>query len=546
MFINTRKLTPPVNFYRCVKKISLSCLVLVTLVSCKPSSEEENNTIVESNNTAEIFNFAIYDDITDWDPASAFSTEAVMLVNAYETLLWYDASGDKPAFIPALATSWSSNPTGTEWTFNLRKGVTFHDGEPLNAYAVKKSIERTIEINKGAAFIWSALDRIDVVNSHTVRFVCKEPAPIDLVASSLYAAYIYSPRAEKLGADWLNQGNDLGTGPYRVTEWFKGKHIKMERYDNYWGGWKDGQFRHIYMYVEPNNDKQLEMILSGKADAVNQIPLGAVHSLGSELDISVAIGTSWVNTQFLINTQKYPTNNLLFRRALTYAWDYDAVVEHIYSGWASVPRGIIPSTLWGHDPELPKQVFDLEKAKSLLTASGVPKEDWKITLAHVAASEGYQRAARLYQYTLEQIGVTLEIKTGPWADIWAEAKNRDTAPHLQSMTWWPTYPTPSDYLKGLFYTEEKPLFNLSHYNNPRFDQLVDEGIRLEGIDRKQSISYYQQAQRILYDDAVAIFYADNADRRIYRSTIEGMKLNPAYNPIFIYQLSRIQAASDAY
>ncbi len=411
-----------------------------------------------------------------------------MLVNAYETLLWYDASGDKPAFIPALATSWSSNPTGTEWTFNLRKGVTFHDGEPLNAYAVKKSIKRTIEINKGAAFIWSALDRIDVVNSHTVRFVCKEPAPIDLVASSLYAAYIYSPRAEKLGADWLNQGNDLGTGPYRVTEWFKGKHIKMERYDNYWGGWKDGQFRHIYMYVEPNNDKQLEMILSGKADAVNQIPCG----------------------------------------------------------WASVPRGIIPSTLWGHDPELPKQVFDLEKAKSLLTASGVPKEDWKITLAHVAASEGYQRAARLYQYTLEQIGVTLEIKTGPWADIWAEAKNRDTAPHLQSMTWWPTYPTPSDYLKGLFYTEEKPLFNLSHYNNPRFDQLVDEGIRLEGIDRKQSISYYQQAQRILYDDAVAIFYADNADRRIYRSTIEGMKLNPAYNPIFIYQLSRIQAASDAY
>ncbi len=523
---------------RCVQKFSQACCIFLTLSACQQSNEEKDNDALQLTSEKAIFHFAIYDDITDWDPASAFSTEAVMLVNAYETLLWYDASGDEPAFIPALATSWSSNKEGTEWTFNIRQGVSFHDGEKLNARAVKRAIERTISINKGAAFIWSSLDRIEIVGPYTVRFICKDPAPIDLIASSLYGAYIYSPRAADLGEKWFNQGNELGTGPYRVVERVRGDYLKMAQFDKYWGGWKPQQFREVHMHIEPDNDKQLEMILSGNADAVNQIPLGAVHSLGSELDVSVAIGTSWVNTQFLINTKKYPTNNVLFRRALTYAWDYDAVVEHIYSGWASVPRGIIPSTLWGHDKDLPKQQFDLEKAKALLLASGIPKEDWKISLTHVAASEGYRRAARLYQYTLEQIGVKLEIKTGPWAEIWSAAKNIETASNLQSMTWWPTYPTPSDYLKGLFYTEEKTLFNLSHYSNPTFDRLVDEGIRMEGVDRKQSVKYYQQAQQILYDDAVAIFYADNADRRIFRSDIEGMVLNPAYNPIFIYQLSR--------
>ena len=137
--------------------------------------------------------FAAYGDIKDWDPSVAFSLEVVMLVSVYEPLVWYNPPGSKELLRPALATSWETSDDGLTWTFHLRKGVKFHDGEPFNAAAVKYSIDRTMKMKKGAYYVWSAVKEIKVVDDDTVQFLLKEPAPIDLIASSQYAAYIFSP-----------------------------------------------------------------------------------------------------------------------------------------------------------------------------------------------------------------------------------------------------------------------------------------------------------------------------------------------------------------
>eukprot|EP01029_Cantina_marsupialis_P032056 TRINITY_DN9483_c0_g9_i1.p1 TRINITY_DN9483_c0_g9~~TRINITY_DN9483_c0_g9_i1.p1 ORF type:complete len:107 (-),score=0.28 TRINITY_DN9483_c0_g9_i1:77-397(-) len=106
------------------------------------------------------------------------------------------------------------------------------------------------------------------------------------------------------------------------------------------------------------------------------------------------------------------------------------------------------------------------------------------------------------------------------------------------MTWWPTYATPSDWLIGLFKTEESPSFNLSHYSNANYDSLVDKGVAAEPTNKAQASSYYQQAQQVLIDDAVAIFYADLKGRIIHHKEIEGVTPNPAYAATFFYQLSK--------
>ena len=106
------------------------------------------------------------------------------------------------------------------------------------------------------------------------------------------------------------------------------------------------------------------------------------------------------------------------------------------------------------------------------------------------------------------------------------------------MTWWPAYPTPNDWLVGLFRTEEKAFFNLSHYSNPEYDRLVDEGVALEGSDRGKAIENYQAAQRLLMADATAIFYADIRTRVAHQANIEGFVDNPAYNAVFFYNISR--------
>lgn len=134
----------------------------------------------------------------------------------------------------------------------------------------------------------------------------------------------------------------------------------------------------------------------------------------------------------------------------------------------------------------------------------------------------------------------MELRPGEWGVIWDKAKKLDTAPNLQSMAWWPAYPTPSDWLFGEFHTEKTTLFNLSHYSNPSFDRLIEEAAALEGSDRAQSTEKYVQAQQQLVKDAPAIWYADMQQTRVSRKDIKGMErsLNPAYEAILYYSLNR--------
>lgn len=482
--------------------------------------------------------YAMYADIKDWDPAIAFSMEVMMLSNVYEPLLWYNSPDSDEQFSPALATDWSVSEDGLTWTFNLRKNVTFHDNTAFNAGAAKSSLERTISMKQGAYYIWPELE-ITAKDEYTLEIRTKIPAAIDLIASSQYGAYIYSPTAAEKGTDWFNQGNAAGTGPYKVTQWQQGQHVVLEKNEDFWGGWKENQLDRVILKLVSNPATQVQMLRAGDADFISLPSADLIASLAKDKNIVVQDAPSWKNSQFLINTQKYPTDNVNFRKALTHAWDYNSVVDYVYAGGASVSKGVIPATMWAADPNLQTPQFDMKKAKQLLEASGVPKKDWKISLSYINSSEEYKNSALMYQENLRQLGVSLELKPGPWGKIWNDAKNQRTAPHLQSMTWWPTYATPSDWLVGLFKTEEKASFNLSHYSNPEYDSLVDKGISYEATDKNKATQYYQQAHQILVDDAVAIFYADLKGRNIYHKDIQGVQANPAYSATFFYQLTKI-------
>jgi peptide/nickel transport system substrate-binding protein len=192
--------------------------------------------------------------------------------------------------------------------------------------------------------------------------------------------------------------------------------------------------------------------------------------------------------------------------------------------------------MWGHNGDLQNPTFDLERASELLNESGVPRSDWNVSMAYIGTDEAYKNSALLFQAMAAQVGVEVELLPGEWGVIWNRAKDLSTAPNLQSMTWWPTYPTPNDWLIGLFRTEDSTLFNLSHYSNPEYDRLVTQGAAMEGYDREAAVQNYEQAQRILVDDAVAIFYADIQSRVARATDIGGVQENPAYNAVFFYDL----------
>jgi peptide/nickel transport system substrate-binding protein len=482
--------------------------------------------------------YAMYSDIIDWDPASAASLEVMMLVNVYEPLLWYNPPGSAEQFTPALATSWSVSDDGLTWTFNLRENVKFHDGEPFNAAAAKASLDRTMELGKGLAYIWGNVESVSAPDDQTLVIQTKNPQPVDLIASSQYAAFMYSPAAAAKGADWFNEGNAAGTGPYMVRQWDKAQQVVLEKNVDYWGGWTDSNFERVILKAVTENSTQLQMLKGGEADFISLVPADMVDSVNNEDGLSAYAVPSWKNSQFLINTQKAPTDNKKFRQALTHIWDYETVVNDIYAGTADVGRGPIPATMWGHDSTIQAPGFDLDKARALLEESGVPQSDWKVTMAYIGTSEEYKNSALLFQANAAQIGVDVELLPGDWGVVSGNARNLETAPNLQSMTWWPGYATPNDWLVGLFRTEEPALFNMSYYSNPEYDKLLNEGVALEGSDRAQAIANYARVQQMLMDDAVAIFYADIKGRVARASDIKGFEVNPAYNAVFFHQLSR--------
>ena len=510
-------------------------LVVLASIFLAPDRNRDPHTIV----------YAAYGDIKDWDPAVAFSLEVMVLANIYEPLVYYDGrdGGDK-VLRPALAETWSVSEDGLVWRFQLRPNVLFHDGEKLTAAAAKKSLDRTIAMKRGGFYIWEAVREIRAVDELILEIETSYPAPIDLIASSQYAAYIYSPSAAEKDSEWFNQGRAAGTGPYHLRQWDRNQQIVLEKFDDYWGGWEAGQMTRITFKVVRESATQVQLLLAGEADFLSLISVDLISAFERNPDITVAYIPSWKNSQFLLNTQKAPTNDLNFRKALVHAWDYSTVANEVYAGSAEVSRGIIPKSLWGHDATLEGPVFDLEKSRQYLEASSITPNERTITISYIAASEVYQSAVELFQNNLAKVGIVAELNPGPWGTIWDAAKNPGSAPNAISMTWWPTYATPSDWLTGLFRTEPRPNFNLSYYANPIYDELVEAGIQLEAADRGAAIVKYHQAQRLLVEDAVAIFYADLKERVLHRANLRGVRPNPAYNTIFFYEIRRETSQDD--
>ena len=139
----------------------------------------------------------------------------------------------------------------------------------------------------------------------------------------------------------------------------------------------------------------------------------ALPALRKAPGVDVLTPNVWRNAQWLINTQKSPTDNVKIRQAICYAFDYEGFVNGIADGTATIPSGVIPPTLWGHNPNLRKYSFDLEKAKKLVAESGIPKDKLKLRIAYIGTTQEYSQSAQMLQANLAQIGITVELTPGP-------------------------------------------------------------------------------------------------------------------------------------
>ena len=485
----------------------------------------------------------IYSNVTDFpdlDPSISFSNDSVITSNCYETLTFYNIPGSAEVLSPKLATSWESNPESTVWTFYLREEVSFQDGEPFNAEAVKSSIERTQALGLGASYIWGSVESIEIVDDLTVRFNLAYPAPLDLVASSGYGAWIFSPKADEYGSERFQEGYCAGTGPYSIESYEPGSRLVMARNDDYWGGWSDGQFDTFVVEIDEDPTVRQLKIESGDADFTYDVPPDNLDSLNANEDVTLYANAAFQNLLGLINTRKPPLDDPLVRQAISYTFPYTEFLETVMVGRATLASGPIPAGMWGHSEDLFRYTYDLDKAAALLAEAGHPDGGFSLTITHVTGDLDEQQVAEVWKAELAKVGIDLQIQAMAWEAQWALGQSDpQNAQDVFLFYWWPDYVSPISWLYSMFRTEEETLFNLGYYANADFDALIDEADATSGVDRPAATQMFIDAQQMLIDDAAALFLFDVANAHLARADIKGYADNPAYpHVVFAYDLSR--------
>ena len=503
-------------------------LLSALLTACaQPAAEPEEGPPTE--NTAV---YAWEEFITTFDPSAAFSWEVVMMTQMYESLTFFNQTGSDELIGPNLATSWESNEDGTEWTFQLREGVKFHDGADFNAEAVKASFERTSDPKYGPSFLWAPIEEIEVVDDHTIKFHLSFPAALDLLFAAPFGGWMISPNALDNDEAWFNEGRSAGTGPYFLDSYAPGDKTVLRRFDDYWGGWDDNQISTVvYQNVEDVAVRE-QMARAGEASFTFNIAEENLSDLQQVDGVDVQINPSFEVYTLKLNGARPPLDNITLRQALAFSFPYQEAATTVMAGYATKLCGMIPPLVWGHDPTLCVEQ-DLDRAAELLAEAGFPDGGVELTLAVRQGVPAYRQMAELWQAELAKIGVDLIIQTMSGDTILESIlSNPAEAPNVVTFDYWPTYVSPADYLFTNFHTDG--VFNVGIFSNSDFDSLVEEGMMVEAFDRDEASRLYSEAQGIMVDEAASIFVVNKPNIHLLDGNLAGYVDNPAYGSIVFW------------
>lgn len=481
------------------------------------------------------------------DPAASQPTNNTWFIwyQVYERLC--KADKDNPnELVPVLATSWEANEAGDEWTFNLRKGVTFIDGSMLNADAVKYTIDRLIDINFGpAAWYTGLVELVEIVDNFTVKFYLTRPYSVfPNLLTALDGGYIVSPssfRAHATADDpWATEwarGNVVGTGPYKITEWVHGQVIIMRRNENYWKGWDGKHFDGINFRIVREDSSRRLGIVAGSLNYAEDITFTDIPSLQADPDVNVHLNTTTQLWHIIMNNQRPPQDNAKVRQALSWAYPYDASVDLIFLGYAKRAIGPSNTGILYHNPNVLQYQEDLDKAKEVLAESGISPGDYTLELHYIAGLDFERRMAEAFQGNLAELGFKVDIKASPWPTLVQLFEQEPVKrPHMGIYYNAPDYNDPfTQTFEPIYKCGEA--WNWAAHCNPEYDALLASAYQTTDPDELREIAY--KLQEYLVDNAVNIYICEGLQVSATRSDIKGFYSIPFYPGIaYIYDMYR--------
>lgn len=452
-----------------------------------------------------------------------------LVANMFDTLVWVTADFE---IAPLLATSWRVSDDGLTYTFDLRDDVTFHDGEPFNAAAVVENIRYITDEDTQSKVSLGLLGpcvSAEAVAEYQVALTCAEPfAPLLTQVGSPYMG-IQSPKAiATYGAD-LGQ-HPTGTGPFKFVSWEPNQSVVMERFDDY--AWMSPVLGHegpasiakITFQIVPNPQSRVSQFQSGQSQVMQQTP-GAYWKAFTASDQyqTVPIPISGMGIFAPINASKAPTDDLRVRQAIMQAVNIEGVIQLAEAGVYEPSYTPLSKGMVGYAPELADMYpHDLDKAAALLEEAGWSKSDgmWqkdgqplKIELTAIATKAHYGALAQAIQGYLREFGMDASVEQLA-TPAWLAANVNGDA----SMTPLQYVGVDPDLLHFWFLPDQ--YFNWSHWSNPELTEIINNARSLQDV--KERAAAYQDAQRIIMENAVIMPIRENADLMTMAKSIEGL------------------------
>ena len=506
----------------------ISALGLLTASACS-----EGSSAGDADGTASTAVLAVASSasVTTWDPVASFSTEAMYMGNLYEPLAWKNPAGSPEEYTPALATAWETSEDGLTWTFDIREGVQFHTGEDLDAAAVKKSLDAARD-HAGAAFIWAPVKSIEAPSSTQVVIELEYAAPVDLIVSSTYGAWIVAPSALDAVAEdekYFESGIEAGTGPYELASFEPGKKVVLKRFADYWNADAAGTYETVDVAITADAVTAQQMLTSGEVKYSTQIPLENIESFENDDAYEVNVSKSPFNFLAMFNTTRPPLDDPEVRRALSYAIPYDEIISVGAQGYGSQSHGPVPDGIFPFSADVPQYSQDLDKAREMLADAG-HEDGFDLTLTFASENSAEKRFVPLIKDAFAQVGVDVTVKSQLFNQQWEEAKaDPAQAQDIFVLYYWPTYSDAgSDNLYSLFHSSEDPFFNLSYWKNDEYDGLIDEAGVNTATDRELAQSTYEEAMGLLHEEAPAVFLYDAQAVQVVPTGLEVPAANENY------------------
>ena len=415
---------------------------------------------------------------------------------------------------PDLATSWTTSPDGRTWTFQLRPGVTWHDGAAFGAVDVKFTFDQILDLATGSRLHsdFAAVDGVDVVDSLTVRFRLKAPfAPLLTLlgynAGILPAHVLQGTRLSD--ATRFNRAAPIGTGPFKVERVTAGASVTLVRNPTYYG--PAPAIARVVFKVVPDLNAQVAQLRAGELDLVTLEPanLGSVRNAPGVRVLQVPVVQHWYVG---FNVQLPMFASPLVRRAFVYAVNREAIVKSVLMGYGDAPRGTIPVALgdW-YDSTVAPVPYAPDSARLLLARAGwtagpngmlqdARGKPFAFELLVDKGNPTREQSALAVQQDLKKVGIDVTLRTMEFAALVRDRVLPGT--FEANLIWWTTPGDPDQYA---YYATGQDNNNV-RWSNATADSLLALGRATLDPDRRRAV--YHAFQRLERDDppVLVLFY----------------------------------------